>query len=453
MSSAMCLARFLAVAVLLSANSGTLAAPPAGADDQTSARQAPLRLIGSAGAGKATSGGPLLDSMEHNRRLISAQVKTEVEQSLRAARLLVRRDPRAARRDLKSMLERVVRVPELSAEQRASLRGKLENALRSASRRAAVHDAAQRQTAAGRARALDRSRIADALARDQAKLEQLMDRFDSLMAEGRYAAADALADRQIAALAPDAPAAVSGRLVAQQRAAHALNTALRSARSKGVVDTLAAVETSNVPSPDDQPIVYPQAEVWEKLSRRRAEYRLTDARDASPAETRIRRELDAKTKMEFVETPLDVAVRYLKDLHGIEIQLDTKALEEAGVFIDSPVTAEMEGVSLRGGLRFLLRPLDLTYIVKDEVLLVTTAEVASREIVARVYPLEDLVTPIPFQANGGGDFGVSTPLGTPQSPFGSSLGIPGLNNQGFNGLGNGQGFGGPGINGQGNGPF
>ena len=49
-------------------------------------------------------------------------------------------DPAGVEQSLKVSLERVLRVPELSAEMRAQLRGKLEAALREADRRAATKE-------------------------------------------------------------------------------------------------------------------------------------------------------------------------------------------------------------------------------------------------------------------------------------------------------------------------
>ncbi len=440
-----------AAAFLLSAATTSWAAPPGGADNRTAGKHAPLKLFGPAAGDQREVAGRLLDAVQRERRLIAAQVRAEVENELRTAQSQAERNPDQVLQSLKLMMDRVIRVPELSAGARAELRAELATALRTVSRRAATNDVAETQAAAQRAAAEDRLHATAALTRDQQKLEQLMDRFESLMDEGRYTVADALGEREIAEVAANAPVATSTRLVAHQRGAHVLNVALANARHKGVVGTLATVETSHVPFADDQPMVYPRAEVWEELSRRRAKYARTDLSSVRPSEARIRRELDAPTSMEFIETPLNEAVGYLKDLHGIEIQLDARALEQAGIFSDTPVTTELKGVSLRSGLRFLLRPLDLTYVIKDEVLLVTTLDAASQEIVTRVYPVEDLVIPIrpiSMGAGGVGNMGISTPFGSGQSPGGSSLGFPGPDGQGFNGLGNG-----PGFNGQGNGQF
>ncbi len=47
----------------------------------------------------------------------------------------------------------------------------------------------------------------------------------------------------------------------------------------------------------------------------------------TPVEEKILLALEKPTVMDFIETPLQDAVDYLKDFHGIEIQLDTKVLE------------------------------------------------------------------------------------------------------------------------------
>ncbi len=159
-----------------------------------------------------------MDSIEQERRLITAQVKAEVENSLRDARALMSSDPEAVEQNVKLVLERVDRVPELPAEVRAQLRNQLEATLKAATRRAATKDIVDVEIARERAAALDRLSIAQGLVRDQDKLEQLMDRFDSLMDEGRYTAADNLASYEVAEAAPDTAIARSSALVAHMTA-------------------------------------------------------------------------------------------------------------------------------------------------------------------------------------------------------------------------------------------
>ena len=56
---------------------------------------------------------------------------------------------------------------------------------------------------------------------------------------------------------------------------------------------------------------------------------------------------------------------------------------------DTPVTISLAGVSLRAALHHMLRELDLTYVIANEVLLITTPEAAENELTTFVYPIED----------------------------------------------------------------
>ena len=93
------------------------------------------------------------------------------------------------------------------------------------------------------------------------------------------------------------------------------------------VDTLYQVEKSFIPFPDDPPIVYPDAEIWQQLTaRRKDKYSSMDLAKRGPAEKKIQDALKSPTEMSFVETPLSQVIDYLKDYHKIEIQLDRRVL-------------------------------------------------------------------------------------------------------------------------------
>jgi hypothetical protein len=109
------------------------------------------------------------------------------------------------------------------------------------------------------------------------------------------------------------------------------------------------------------------------------------------AEERILAELEKPTEFEFTETPLQDAVDYLRDFHQLQIQLDTKALEDAGIDTDTPFTRKLYGISLRAALRLLLGSVDMTFDIRDEVLLITTKEEAATWLITRTYPIADLL--------------------------------------------------------------
>ena len=114
-------------------------------------------------------------------------------------------------------------------------------------------------------------------------------------------------------------------------------------------------------------------------------------RRVATAEKRIEEALRTPTQLEFIETPLQDVIDYLKDAHGIEIQLDGKALCAAEIGTDTHVTKNLKGISLRSALNLLLAELKLTYMVQDEVMLITTIEDAKGRLATTVYPVADLL--------------------------------------------------------------
>lgn len=96
------------------------------------------------------------------------------------------------------------------------------------------------------------------------------------------------------------------------------------------------------------------------------------------------------TGFEFVDTPLSDVVSALQDDYGIPIKMDHKALEEIGIGSDEPVTINLHNISLRSALRLMLKQLQLTYVIKDEVLLITTAQEAESQLKICVYDVRAL---------------------------------------------------------------
>lgn len=109
------------------------------------------------------------------------------------------------------------------------------------------------------------------------------------------------------------------------------------------------------------------------------------------SERKIRAALKKEVVLDFEKTPITEAVAYIKDFVGVEIQLDLKALSDAGIESDTPITFDIKGVSLKSALNLMLRPLDLTYVYKDEVLLITTPSQVEKYLKVKVYDIRDLL--------------------------------------------------------------
>lgn len=98
------------------------------------------------------------------------------------------------------------------------------------------------------------------------------------------------------------------------------------------------------------------------------------------------------TGLDFPETELEEVVDFLRNEYEIPIQIDYAALDELGISPGDPVDVNVEDISLSSALRIMLRPLDLTTMIEDEVLLITTEEYAETRLLVGVHPVGDLLT-------------------------------------------------------------
>lgn len=110
---------------------------------------------------------------------------------------------------------------------------------------------------------------------------------------------------------------------------------------------------------------------------------------ARAAELRIHAALDAEVDVrewQFVERPLSEVVDKIRDAMQVAVDIDTKTLEDAGIDPVELITFRSQGGTVRSSLRRLLQPVDLTWIVRDECLMLTTREQAQEALTTRLYP-------------------------------------------------------------------
>jgi hypothetical protein len=88
----------------------------------------------------------------------------------------------------------------------------------------------------------------------------------------------------------------------------------------------------------------------------------------------------------------------LQDEYDIPIQIDTAALDEQGVSGDEPVNINVHNISLGSALRLMLKPIELTSMIEDEVLLITTPTEVEGRIKTCVYDVRDLIDANPSAA-------------------------------------------------------
>lgn len=388
--------------------------------------------------------GSLIAEIEIKKSIIGQQLQVTVSRTIQEVRKLAEEDPDAALGILKRAMGAVKAAEDIDPDLRVSLAKRLQGVVADVKGQKEVRELrsirAQERVAAIEAQ----RRLIDQISLADDRMDRLIDRVRSLLEEAShgqpaaYLEAEAVAEEAVR-MQPGNGTAAAAQVVAE--AAGQLYTAfyLRSLRADRFLETLEQVERSHVPFPDEPPIRWPAPEVWKALTERRKQYASVDLHRASTAEKRITAALDDQTTVNFADLPLIDAVQFLSRTHEIPIILDTLSIEEAGLLVDEPINLILAGVTLRSVLKIMLGDLELTYIIEDEVMKITTVEVANERLSTRVYPVGDLVVTLNALSLGGG---VGGAFGGGQ---GGGLGGGGLGGGGGGGFGGGGGgFGGGG---------
>jgi hypothetical protein len=107
-------------------------------------------------------------------------------------------------------------------------------------------------------------------------------------------------------------------------------------------------------------------------------------------EAKIIETLDKPTRIEVSDIPLEKCIDYLKDHHKINIWIDRAALSANAAALDQRVTLKLAGVTLRSVLKLLLEPMQMSYVIEDGVMKITTCAMADKRLITRTYPVHDL---------------------------------------------------------------
>ncbi|MBN2022343.1 MAG: hypothetical protein JW809_06070 [Pirellulales bacterium] len=85
--------------------------------------------------------------------------------------------------------------------------------------------------------------------------------------------------------------------------------------------------------------------------------------------------------------------------------MDRRAMGALGIDGDMPITFKIAGVRLRSALELMLGEIDVTYLMRDEALMITMPEAVEDDLETRVYDVTDLVVIGDVSDPKGEDFG------------------------------------------------
>jgi general secretion pathway protein D len=332
--------------------------------------------------------------------LLIARISAEVAARQLEAKRLSQKSPAEALDLLDTVAKRVADEP-IPEETRTQMLRRIERTrvdIEEATGKRRNDLAMEKQAAAVEAR-VDRER-AQKVEVDQ-RIAMLVEEYNELVDQRRFAEAEAVA-KKAGQLAPDN--AVVRQLLAQSRMIRRIDAqrSIDGERQTGFLDVAEDVEGSATPFAG--PIKFPDTKNWEQLTKSRAQLAAEGRSRASAAEMLIQKKLEKPVKPTYRDQPLAVVIDALAKQADVAIHIDMVGLDEEAIRSDTPVTLTLDQpISLKSALKLLLEPLHLGYVVKDEVLKVTSPRLIKGEVYAVSYPVADLVLPIPnFTSDGLG---------------------------------------------------
>lgn len=95
--------------------------------------------------------------------------------------------------------------------------------------------------------------------------------------------------------------------------------------------------------------------------------------------------------LDFDKVSLDALLDYFSEMTKIDIAIDHKALAEEGIRSDIPVSIHVNHASYKSALRLVLDQLELAWLLRGEVVLVTTKYRCEEVPTTKIYDVRDLV--------------------------------------------------------------
>jgi general secretion pathway protein D len=238
--------------------------------------------------------------------------------------------------------------------------------------------------------------------RIEQEFAELVDQYNELMKEHRYAEAELLA-KKAKDLNPDLPQATIMVEKAKIRRQVAFNNDVRERKADSFTQQLNDVELASIMPPGGD-YSMPDAKSWESLSKRRSKYGQADSRERTESELQIEKSLGEKVSLHFHDVALTEVIRHIATVHGINIAMQTRAIETEGLTADQPVSIDVDGITLRSALNLLLDQAGgLVYTIENETLMISNRLEQETKLVTLTYNVADLVVPVANKlANGVG---------------------------------------------------
>ncbi|MEX2288187.1 MAG: hypothetical protein WD648_13920 [Planctomycetaceae bacterium] len=220
----------------------------------------------------------------------------------------------------------------------------------------------------------------------------MVDEYNKLMDQRRFPEAEIIA-KKARDLDPENP--VSEVMFWKVRFARRTydNDRLKEDKEESFINQLREVDLASINDVATKEIKFPKD--WKEITGRRDKHQQKNNRKRTEKEEKIQKSLSQPINLHFEKAPLREILQHISTTAGVDVFLDDLGLQDVGMTSDWQLSIDVDGVMLKSALNLLLEPLELAYTIQDEVLKVTSKTRQQGELVPVVYPVADLVVPIP----------------------------------------------------------
>ncbi|HUE72483.1 MAG TPA: hypothetical protein VMP01_16485 [Pirellulaceae bacterium] len=341
---------------------------------------------------RGAAGSPI-EQVQSQQELLRQKLVREISSEQKSAEKLAASDPQEALVNLKKVRERVA-----GADVEPAAKKQLLTLVDRSITELTAYIEQNKSTIENRERndaiKADIARDREMTVETQNKLAGLVESFNKLMEEQRYAEAEVIA-KQSLEIAPNNALTVSMVEKSAFAKQHSFNESLKRRKEANFLGQMNSIEESSLGFDDREPWIFGDVTKWEQLTRSRAKL-LSEQQRLSPVEQEIYKSLNKQVEVRFNNRPLSEVLATLSKMTGVNIHPDHAALHSEGITTDTPVTIDLEQpISLRSALNLMLSQMRLSYVIRDEVLKITSEQTRDSNVHPKVYYVADLVVPIP----------------------------------------------------------
>jgi len=226
------------------------------------------------------------------------------------------------------------------------------------------------------------------------EIAALVETFNDLMSQRRYPEAEVVA-KKVSELSPDSLIAKSMFQNSRMGTRLMINQDIAAEKEDNFNKTMLEIDRAGIAIDPAREYQLPEARQWIELTQRRAEGRGQDNR-LSTSEQEIKRRLSTPVDINYRNRPIGEVLQDLSAVTNIPVVMDARAMTEMRVSSDSPVTLELtKAIPLESALNLILGAFELTYVIENDVLNITSIAAKRSMVYPQTYRVTDLVTPIP----------------------------------------------------------